>query len=82
MELLTWTATEKAAKLGCHGFSVFVGGKAKGKYGEAIGRCTARRMYRALLGLVVSHTVAKAVFRALQRSKGHPLRAVSTTPAP
>jgi len=82
MELLTWTAMERAIKLGCTSFDLFGGGKAKEKYGGARDYGVVRWMHSSLPGLIAGREAAKRMYRRWQKLKGGLLRTSTATRTP
>jgi CelD/BcsL family acetyltransferase involved in cellulose biosynthesis len=70
MELLTWTAMQRAIELGCRSFDLFGGGKAKEKYGGVIDSSTVRWMRSSIPGFLACRGAAKKAYRWWQRVKG------------
>jgi CelD/BcsL family acetyltransferase involved in cellulose biosynthesis len=82
VELLTWTAIEKAMGLGCRSFDLFGGGKAKEKYGGARDYGIVRWMHSSLPGLIAGREAAKRIYRRRQKLKGGLLRTSTAARTP
>jgi CelD/BcsL family acetyltransferase involved in cellulose biosynthesis len=82
MELLTWTAMQRAIELGCRSFDLFGGGKAKEKYGGVVDTGTVRWMRSPVPGFLACRGAAKRAYRWWQRVKGSLPRSSNTIPAP
>jgi uncharacterized membrane protein len=78
MELLTWTAMEKAIGLGCTSFDLFGGGKAKEKYGGVVDYGIVRWMHSSVPGLLLGREAAKRMFRRWQKLRGGPVKSKKT----
>jgi hypothetical protein len=70
VELLTWTAMEKAVGLGCTSFDLFGKGKAKEKYGAILGQGIVRWVHSSMPGLLSGREAARRLYRAWQRFRG------------
>jgi hypothetical protein len=78
VQLLTWTAMEKAIQLGCRSFDLFGPGKAKKKTGGVLDHGTVRWMYSPVPGLMAGREVARRLYRRWQRVKASLSRASRT----
>jgi hypothetical protein len=69
VQLLTWTAMEKAIQLGCRSFDLFGPGKAKKKAGGVLDHGVVRWMYSPVPGLITGREVARWLYRRWQKVK-------------
>lgn len=82
VELLTWTAMERAIGLGCTSFDLSGGGDAKGKYGGVPDSGIVRWTFSSVPGLLLGREAARRLYRAWQKLKGGLSRTSATTQTP